>query len=311
MTEWLTDSKEWFSTLAAYVGAFLTKLGRTFLSYASVIASVASAIAAMSTAWLGWRTLGTAKAEYSDVMELKASLGMQRAVLSNAIDRVSLLGDIAAADGGDRFAYMQATKRLRDMARAGEHDSEALLQKLRFSTGRFMGSVTNNPSLEYILLEPPFEHMDVESMLKRDSSLHRLSALRHVSDLRLNKYIPDIFAALETEPDLNVVQMALHVVNATFEDNYPFPVPAALHYLDLEQCVLDYGETKRLFDEMWEASKGKVLARKPKEVRHGRDKNPPHFNMIYIYDPERPNDIPVEPSPPETSPTETATAWKN
>lgn len=282
----------------------MTRHWRAFLSYASVIASVASAIAAVSTAWLGWRTLGTTKAEYSDVVELKASLGVQRSVLSNAIDRVSLLGDLAAADGGDRFAYERATMRLRDKERIGEHDAEALLQKLRFSTGRFMGSVTNNPSLEFFLFGPPFERMDVESMLKHESSIQRLHALRHVSDLRLNKYIPGIFAALETEPDLNVVQMALHVVNGAFEDNYPFNAPTPLYYLDVANCILNYGETQKRFNEMWDASKESVLARKPKEVRHGRDKNPPHFNMIYIYDPERPDDIPVEPAPPELPPTD-------
>lgn len=269
-------------------GKRMTKWAWDTMPVVSVIAAVASAIAAVSTACLGWRTYGMAKVEYAEVVELRESLERQRTKLGNTLDRVSLYGDIASAEGGDRFAYVRASEQLRDLERNGDHEAGTLLQKLLFSTRRFMGGITNNPSLEYTLSGFPSHVMNVEAMLKGDWFLQRLDALEYVRRLRLNKYFPDIVEMLKKEPDLNVVQLAIAFINETFADNIK-PNDSRMFWLfSVDDCVFRFDDFHRHVSQMWDERKDEILARKPMEVRSRQDS--PKVEQQYIFDPEKPEE---------------------
>lgn len=255
------------------------------------LSAIAAIITALTSAWTLWVNV----VERREVSDLQSKSKAQDTVLSNAIERVSLYGDIIAAEGGDRWAYKRAKECLLSRMSQRYEDATPLLQKLEFSMHRFTGEMKGNPTLEYALMGPASESIkaQVENMLKRDDSFQRLCALKHILWLRLNKHIPLVVEMLQNEPDLNVVQYALHVVSKTFTDNMIPNDTTPIYALTVDDCVFRHDEFKRHFEEMWKPAKDRILARKPKEVKEGRDKKPPHLPMVYLFDPEKPTDIPV------------------
>ena len=260
------------------------------------IATIASAVATIVLAILGWKTLNTTQIEYREVVELKNILGQQQAELTNALARVSLLGDIAAAEGGDRFAYTRAVERLWEMGRARNRQGDILNQKLRYSTQRFMGDATNNPTLAFALMGPVVENdMDkVAVMLHGEEPMQRLFALQHILELRLNSLLPTVVQMLEKEPDLNVVQLSVNILNDTFLDERTFERIRAFSTFTVDDCVLHYDEFKSRFEETWEKCKELLLERPRKEVRRIKSQIPPYLETISVYDPEKATDMPID-----------------
>lgn len=234
-------------------------------------------------------------AERRSVDALQKEAVVQKQTLSNALERVNLYGDILAAGGGDRWAYKRATEYLL-LHYADKGSSEPILQMLSHITEFFQCDVTNNNLIVFhaINLPPPlYDSSNVRANLKSTDWVKRLNAVWTIWSLRLNNYIPDLVNIAKDEPNLNVLQSIIHVVGKTFEDNIIMNDETTVYTLSLDECVFQYDEFKRKFVEMWNPAKARILARKPKEVRQGQDKNPPHLGMVYLFDPEKPDDIPV------------------
>lgn len=237
----------------------------------------------------------TLDSERREVAALQKEAVVQRQTLSNALERVNLYGDILAAEGGDRWAYKRAKEYLL-LHSADERTSEPIIQTLSHITELFQSDITNNNLIVFhaINLPPPFyDSRNVMSNLKSADWTKRLNAVGTIWSLRLNNYIPDIVDIAKDEPNLNVLQLLIHVVRKTFEDNMVIGDETPVYALSLDDCVFQYDEFKKQFMEMWNPAKARIMARKPKEARQGQDKKPPHLGMVYLFDPEKPDDIPV------------------
>ena len=163
----------------------------------------------------------TLDAAQARVALLQEKVTAQEASLSNALERVNLYGDILAAGGGDRWAYKRAKEYLL-LHSADEGTSEPILQTLRHITELFQSDVTNNSLIVFhaIKLPSPFyDGSNVLSNLKSTDLAKRLNAVGTIWKLRLNNYIPEIINIAKDEPNLNVLQLIIHVVEKTFEDN--------------------------------------------------------------------------------------------
>lgn len=223
------------------------------------------------------------------VEALNNKVAIQEASLSNALERASLYGDILAAGGGDRWAYKRVYEYLLPGLLSKDKSAEALIQQLNSFTRHFIGNVKDNSILQYYMMGPASENLKehIKDMLRREDVGQRICALKHILWLRLNEHIPLVVDSLEREPDLNVVQLAVHVINETFSDNMCLNDHNPVYVLSVDDCALRYCDFKSRFLQMWNTKKDKILARKSKEVRERPD--PPRGNLTYIYDPEKPD----------------------
>ena len=251
-----------------------------------------SAIAAIITALVSAWTLCVNIVERNEVDALQKRAATQEASLSNAIDRVDLYGDIIAAEGGDRSAYISAMTAIERGNRVKV--TEFLRRKLYEISTRFSADDESEYLKQRLSWPSPTRTEHIKKMLKHDESLQRFYAIQKVYELRCNSFIPDIMDIALTDQDLRVVQLATYVINKTFEDNMIFNVGPRCN-LSLNECVEHPDEARTRFDKAWEVHKEKILGRKPKEYRYGKDKNPPHQQMMYLFDPEKPDDSPVLP----------------
>ena len=249
-----------------------------------------SAIAAILTAGASIWTLKVNIVERGEVAALQKEAVVQKQTLSNALERVNLYGYILAAEGGDRNAYIAASSMLESGKSGG--DSFFLSRKLREVNERFSVDDENAFLKEFLSWPSLTPIVKIGAMLKDKSALQRLYAIKKAYELRINSFMLSIFEVAMTDSDLRVVQLALYVINKTFEDNMIFNVgPRFVGTLD--HCVLNPQTVREQFSRAWEVHKEKILNRKPKERRKGRDKKPPHQTIMYLFDPEKPDDIPV------------------
>lgn len=253
--------------------------------WVEVLSSAAAIITAIASVW----TLQVNVVERNEVVALQNKATVQEVALSNAVNRVTLYGDILAAGGGDRWAYKRAMECLWSNP-CGAKTPEPMLQMLNQLTQLFQSDITNNNLLasKIINLPPPsYDKSNVLSNLTSSDFEKRLNAIGTIWCFRLNNYIPDIVDIAKDESNLNVLQLIIHVVVRTFEDNRIMGDKTPMYYLSLYDCVFKYDEFRKHFMEMWIPAKTRILARKPKEVRERPDT--PRGNLIYIYDPEKPD----------------------
>ena len=239
--------------------------------------------------------LRTARVERAEVAALQKEAIVQKQTLNNVLEHVNLYEDIFAAGGGDRFAYKWAKEYLWLHSNNKDY-SEPVLQMLTHITKLFQSDITNNSTIVFHAVNLPatvYDKNNVLSNLKSPDMSKRLNAVGTIWNLRLNNHIPDIVDIAKDESNLNVLQLIIHVVEKTFEDNMVMGDETPVYALSLDDCVFRYDEFKKHFIEMWNPAKDRILSRKPKEARQGQDKNPPHLGMVYLFDPEKPDDIPV------------------
>lgn len=255
------------------------------------VSGIAS-IAAVATAIVSWKTMDINMVERDEVATLQKEAVIQKQTLSNAIDRVDLYGDIIAAEGGDRMAYVSAITAIRHGHE--EEGSKFLRRKIDEISMMFSADDANEYLKQRLSWPSPTRVDNIKKMLKHSESLQRFYAIQKAYELRCNSFIPDIMDIALSDRDLRVVQLATYVINKTFEDNMIFNVGPRCN-LSLNECVEYPNEARNRFDKAWEVHKEKILGRKPKEYRYGKDKNPPHRQMMYLFDPEKPDNIPVLP----------------
>jgi len=222
--------------------------------------------------------------ERNEVVAIQQEAARQSEQLSNMVASVSLQRDVLAATGGDRFAY----KRAHDLLSAGKirGDAASELKSMYFTMQRFWKAAEDNPTIKAEMAVPMSGSLDVAKSLSSEDSGVRLMALHHVLGLRINKYIPEVVEMLRDEPDLNVVQLAVKVINDTFSDNRKPNQSNTIRLFTVDNCVFAYDELRSHFMEMWESQKGAILGRKRKEVRRKQDPQNPQLTLVYIFDPE-------------------------
>ena len=257
--------------MSSATSAAWASVGVAMIASAANIWSAYDSHVAKQESLIAKATLDAAQAK---VIALQYKADTQDTVLSNAMERVKLYGDMLAAGGGNRFAYKRATEALQTRILAGDKGAKSLDQQLCFQTRHFMGKIEHNSTLQYYMMGPLSEDLKahVTDMLRRDDVQQRVCAIKHIHGFRLNKHIPLVVDCLEREPDLNVIQLAVYVVNETFRDNMVFNDTNTVYSLSAYDCALRYGEFKKYFDRMWEPRKDRILANqdnplKPNEIK--------------------------------------------
>lgn len=279
----------------------------TWLAIVNMTIQGLASAAAIVVAVLSWQNLGLVKVERTEVSMLHARATQQEEALSNTIarvdtlyaeamdmalmlsnslSRVDLYGDVLAAEGGDRFALERVQRTLCDKPVQKRWERDPLFEKLIFATRRFYGDIKGNPQLVSVLEDPFMETCNVPALLHHDWFLQRLHALKHIREFRANKYLPDVVEMLRLEPDLNVVQFAVAIINETFNDNIK-PNDSRMFWLfSVNDCVFNFDEFYQHVMKMWEERKDEIIARKPKEVRYRANPTHPQLKTMYIHDPE-------------------------
>ncbi|MBR0506276.1 MAG: hypothetical protein IJJ84_12800 [Kiritimatiellae bacterium] len=197
------------------------------------------------------------------VETLQEKTAIQETALSNALEQVSLYGDIIAAEGGDRWAYVRASKRLYPIAEtniAGMADF--FIMRLYDGIRRFRGHPSDNPMLKSIMFSSKTVFFDDESVsagLKASTVTDRLFAINTVRVRRMYSLLPTLVHIVEDDPDLTVVQFALDVVTSV--------LGKARHgQWDFDDIVRHPERFKSWFTQTWEKLGPKLKSSEPLAV---------------------------------------------
>ena len=251
----------------------------------SYIATIAMAVATIDMASTARCQLDTATVTRREVDTLYNDAIVQSVAISNTLDRVRNYEDMLAAGGGDRFAYLRATKIFRTKANSGRDE---YLDRLWQVTQRFREDATNNSFIVHTAINVPpalLNTSDLPVSLESPNLSTRLNALGAIRAFRLNEYIPAVAETARRDESLHVVQLAVFILNETFADNMIFNVGPRFTF-SIDDCVLNSSEFMDNFYKTWKVNKQKILSRKPREIRERPDGN---LRMSYLHDPEKPD----------------------
>lgn len=256
-------------------------------NWIEILSSSAAIITALASAW----TLYINIVERKEVEELQERATKQEASINNMLYSLSLYGDLFAAEGGDRKAYISATTAIKQINK-NEDSFKFLKRKLYEISMKFSADDENEYLKQQLEWPSPIQIEDIGKMLKHKESLQRFYAIQKAYELRCNSHMIDIMNMALSDRDLRVVQLAIYVINKTFEDNMIFNLGPRCN-LTLEDCVIHPDEAREIFNKSWAVHKEKILGRKPREYQYKNDKNSPHLQILHLFDPEKQNSTPV------------------
>lgn len=254
-----------------------------------------SAIAAIITAVASIWTLKVNIVERGEVDALQKEAIVQKQTLSNALERVNLYGDIIAASGGDRYAYLRAVDKLllaENIPDKSIYQTERLLSDI----SRFADHPKSNPTIRPIMYANAIatNNAEVSAFLTSENRDARLYAINDIYILRLNALIPNVAKLVETDKDLNVVQYALYVVAETFRNNInDESVNIDESFADFNSVIGNTNAFCQEFNTLWEKYKQAILARRPREFKRIPAKEHPGCYYEFLHDPERNENIPL------------------
>lgn len=240
-------------------------------------------------------TKETLDAERREVDALQTEAIVQKQTLSNALEQVDLYGDIIAASGGDRYAYLRAVDKLL-LTENIPDKSIYQTQRLLNDISRFANHPKSNPTIRSIMYANAIatNNAEVSAFLTSENRDARLYAINDIYILRLNALIPNVAKLVETDKDLNVVQYALYVVAETFRNNINDEnVNIDESFADFNSVINNTSAFCQKFNVMWEKHRQVILSRRPREfVRIHAEENP-SFYYEFLHDPERNENIPL------------------
>ena len=165
-----------------------------------VVSGIAS-IAAVATAIVSWKTMDINDSMHDKIKVLQKESMIHESALSNALDRVNLYGDILSAEGGDRWAYKRVQEYLWSRIHLNDKEAESLSSKLSNGTRHFWGGTNENQTLQNALHGHCLDQVaQVGSLLQHKDFTQRVNALKSISWLRLNSYIPAVVEYRRDEP---------------------------------------------------------------------------------------------------------------
>ncbi len=240
-------------------------------------------------------TKETLDAERREVAALQKEAVAQKQTLSNAIESVNLCGDIIAASGGDRYAYLRAVDKLlltENIPDKSIYQTERLLNDIN----RFADHPKSNPTIRSIMYANAIttNNTEVLAYLTSENREARLYAINDIYILRLNALIPNVAKLVETDKDLNVVQYALYVVAETFRNNINDENDNIDEsFADFNSVINNTSAFCQMFNTMWEKYRPAILARSPREFIRIHPKENPDLYYEFLHDPERNENIPL------------------
>lgn len=257
-----------------------------------VVSGVAS-LAAVATAIVSWKTMDTNDAMHDKIKALQKETLILNASVSNTLDQVMLYGDMIAAAGGDRYAYLSAVDKMLlgdNITDRSIHQTEQLLDSIT----KFEGHPTNNPIIKSVMYanELSTNDTDVAALLRSPNRDDRLYAINDVYILRLNNLIPNIAKLVEVDSDMNVVQYALYVVTETLRNNISDEdvdsILGGLHpIIDNPHNFCDN------FNDIWSKHGQSIKSRRPRELKRVQVQGDTVLFYEFLYDPERNENIPL------------------
>lgn len=230
-------------------------------------------------------SLASATEALSRVKAQEAVMNQDRIRLDESLRTAKVSSLMFRSEAGDRFALAELCDLL-FVTMATNKSSEVEFQV------RKIGEIQSKFSVQHLETEnnfhaPTLEVKMIPGALNSSNSYMRVIAIDSIGTLRLNAYIPELAKIVEFDGNLNVVQHALYVINQTFLDNRTPTRPTTQRMLDIYDCFLPSRDFRQSFDDQWNASKQFILARKPKEIRHGPDTKYPNLMIMSIHDPEK------------------------
>ena len=237
----------------------------------------------------------SAKAIAGDVEKLQRDAMVRYHDLTNAMSQVNLYGEMIAAAGGYRVAYL----RVLDKAVLPENIPDMLSYQAEYlldSINRFAEHPASNQVIRTIIYENAIitNNTDLLTYLSSPNRDARLYAINSIYILRLNKLIPNVAKLVEEDKDMNVVQYALYVVVETLRNNINDEnVCIDESFADFNSVVNNTNAFCQKFNTLWKKYGQAIRARHPRELKRVHAKENPEYYFEFLHDPERREDIPL------------------
>ena len=254
-----------------------------------------SAIAAIITALVSAWTLRVNIVERKEVDALQERSAKQEVSISNALEQVDLYGDIIAASGGDRYAYLRAADKLL-LTENIPDKSVYQTQRLLNDISRFANHPKSNPTIRTIMYANAIatNNAEVSAFLTSENRDARLYAINDIYILRLNALIPNVAKLVETDNDLNVVQYALYVVAETFRNNInDKSIDIDEIFANFNSVIDNTNAFCQQYNTLWEKYRQAILVRRPREFKRIPAKEDSGYYYEFLHDPERNENIPL------------------
>lgn len=237
----------------------------------------------------------SAKAIAGDVEKLQRDAMVRYHDLTNAMSQVNLFGDMIAAAGGYRVAYLRVLDKLlspENIPDMSSYQAEHLLDSINiFAEHPASNQVIRTIMYENAIITNTTELLTYLNAPNRDA---RLYAINSIYILRLNKLIPNVAKLVAEDKDMNVVQYALYVVVETLRNNIQDPNVCD----DEELCSFNFAvespsKFSIKFNTLWKQYGETIKARLPRELKHIASKDHPDSYYVFLYNPERKENIPL------------------
>lgn len=253
---------------------------------------VLASIATVCMAIIAWKTLDVNIVERNEIEEMHRACRSMESDLTNSLLRVELYGDILAAEGGDRTAYIRVLCRLNKMTNSLDMASRTdfLSRRLYETNRRFSGRPHKNEELLSIMFSDEMIENDDQVVIKKlNSALHkdRLCAAHSIYWRRNYKFFPKLIELMEQDPDMNVVQYSLYTMLRILQDpelKKGEEDRDVNDYVLINDFLVDSQRYCSLFEELWDEKKDELLSVNPLVLKRININDDRYFPIPYLHD---------------------------
>lgn len=257
---------------------------------------VFASVATVCMAIIAWKTLDVNIVQRNEIEEMHRACQVIAIDLTNSLFRVELYGNILAAEGGDRSAYIRVLDRLNKMTNSFDVASRAdfLSRRLYETNRRFSGRPHKNEELLSIMFSDEMIENDDQVVIKKlNSVLHgdRLCAVHSIYWRRNYKFFPTLIELAGQDPDMNVVQYSLYAMLRILKDPELTKGEEdcdADDYVVMNDFLVDSQRYCSLFEELWNEKKDALLSVNPLALKRIDFNDDRYLPIPYLHD-ERSN----------------------
>lgn len=219
--------------------------------YETMVAIIqgASAVATVTLAIFGGCTYHSQELKLESIKELESNT-------KELFAKANLYEKILATEAGSRESYIELRNGL--YAEANKHHSSTndfMIQRMYSAIQKYDPSDIgkNEILVAYTNIVIPTGCENLNSNILRI----RLQALATIFVSKDYRCIPMVEKVAETDPDLNAVQLALHIIQDAVHVSMEKDVAPYL-VVSLEKCLFETNEFKKDFDEWWKVFGSKM-----------------------------------------------------
>lgn len=253
---------------------------------------VFASVATMGMAIIAWKTLDVNIVQRNEIEEMHRACQAIAIDLTNSLLRVELYGNILAAEGGDRSAYIRVLGRLNKMTNSLDMASRAdfLSRRLYETNRRFSGRPHKNEELLSIMFSDEMIENDDQVVVKKlNSVLHedRLCAVHSIYWRRNYKFFPELIKLAGQDPDMNVVQYTLYAMLRILKDPELTKEEEdcdADDYVVMNDFLVGSQRYRSLFEELWNEKKDALLSVNPLVLERINFSDDRYLPMPYLHD---------------------------